>query len=81
MIVTDVQNTGKTTQALIPEAEVVPENAPQPEEASARSVVQELDVLLLHAAGKSVSTDVATRVRETATGTTISSTSTRTPAK
>ena len=32
-IVTDVQNTGKTTQALIPEAEVVPENASQPEEA------------------------------------------------
>ena len=30
MLMTDVQNSGKTTQALIPEADVAPENAPQP---------------------------------------------------
>ena len=49
----------------IPEADVAPENAPQPKKAPARSVVQELDVLLLNAAGKSVSADVVNRVNRT----------------
>ena len=51
----------KANQPL-PGAGVVPENAPQPEMAKAKSVVRQLDVLLLGAASKSVSADVATNV-------------------
>ena len=35
---------------------------PQPQKAEAKSVVQQLDVLLLNAAGKSVSTDIVKNV-------------------
>ena len=51
----------KSNQPL-PGANVVPENAPQPERAEAKSVVRQLDVLLLGAASKSVSADIATNV-------------------
>ena len=51
----------KSNQPL-PGANVVPENAPQPGKAEAKSVVRQLDVLLLGAASKSVSADVATNV-------------------
>jgi hypothetical protein len=54
----NAQNTGNTTQALMPEAEANAAVAPQPEQAEAKSVVRELDVLLVNAAGKSVSADV-----------------------
>ncbi|MBR3221761.1 MAG: hypothetical protein IKF72_05950 [Kiritimatiellae bacterium] len=60
----DVKNTGNTNQPPL-EVDAVPENAP-PEKAEAKSVVRELDVLLLNAAGKSVSADVTKNV--TATG-------------
>ena len=53
-ITTNVQNTGNANQPQ-PGTNAVPEGAPQPERAEAKSVVRELDVLLLHAAGKSVS--------------------------
>lgn len=46
----------------LPGADAVPENAPQPEKAEAKGVVRQLDVLLLGAASKSVSADVATNV-------------------
>lgn len=54
--------TGNANQPL-PGADAVPEAAPQPEKAKARSVVKELDVLLLGAAGKSVSADAAAQVK------------------
>ena len=44
---------------------VAPENAPQPPKAEAKSVVRQLDVLLLNAAGKSLSADAAEKVRTT----------------
>ena len=63
-IVMDVQKNGDAkAPQQVPEAEVAPENAPQPEKAPARSVIRELDVLLLRAAGKSISKDVAIRVK------------------
>ena len=65
-IVTDVQKNGDANAPQqIPEADIAPENAPQPEKATAKSVVRELDVLLLNAAGKSVTTGVANRVKVT----------------
>ncbi len=57
-ITVNVQNTGNANQPQ-PGADAVPEAAPQPERAEAKSVVRELDVLLLHAAGKSVSASAA----------------------
>ena len=58
----NVPKTGNANQPL-PGADAVPEAAPQPEKAKARSVVKELDVLLLGAAGKSVSADAAAQVK------------------
>ena len=53
--------TGDANQPL-PGADAAPENAPQPPKAEAKSVVQQLDVLLLNAAGKSVSADIVKNV-------------------
>lgn len=65
-IATDVQKKGDAkAPQQIPEADVAPEDAPQPKKPPARSVVRELDVLLLNAAGKSVSADVTNRVKVT----------------
>lgn len=36
-ITTNAPNTGNVTQPLLPEAEIAPENAPQPEMAEAKS--------------------------------------------
>ena len=47
-------------QPVVP---VVPENAPQPPKAEAKSVVRQLDVLLMNAAGKSVGADIANNVK------------------
>ncbi len=60
-ITTIEQNKGNDNR-LLPEADAVPVDA-QPERANAKSVVQELDVLLLNAAGKSVSADAAQNVK------------------
>ena len=60
-IQTNVQKPQKTDQ-LLPGADAVPEDAPL-ERANAKSIVRELDVLLLNAAGKSVSADAAKNVR------------------
>ena len=60
-ITTDVQNKGNANQPL-PQADVAPEEAPQ-EMGKAKSVVRELDVLLLNAAGKSVSADAVENVK------------------
>ena len=60
-ITMNAQNTGNAAPPL-PEVPVAPEDVP-PEMANARSVVRELDVLLLNAAGKSVSADVVTNVK------------------
>ena len=60
-ITTNVQKSGNANQ-LLPEANVAPEEAPQ-EMGKAKSVVRELDVLLLNAAGKSVSADAVENVR------------------
>ena len=60
-ITLQAQNTSKTDR-LLPGADAVPVDA-QPEKAKAKSVVQELDVLLLNAAGKSVSADAAKNVK------------------
>ena len=60
-ITTITQNRGNANQPL-PEANVAPEEAPQ-EMGKAKSVVRELDVLLLNAAGKSVSADAVENVR------------------
>ena len=60
-ITTNVQNKGNANQPL-PQANVAPEEAPQ-EMGKAKSVVRELDVLLLNAAGKSVSADAVENVR------------------
>ena len=62
-ITTNVQNTGNTNR-LLPEANVAPEEAP-PERGQAKSVVRELDVLLLNAAGKSVSADALSNLSTT----------------
>jgi len=51
----------KSNQPL-PGADVAPQNVPQPPKAEAKSVVQQLDVLLLNAAGKSVSADIVKNV-------------------
>ena len=59
----DVQNTGNANQPL-PGADAVPEEVQPEENANARSVVQQLDVLLLNAAGKSVSADAAENVKK-----------------
>ena len=64
-ITTNEQKTGNTN-ALLPEAQVAPEDAP-PEKGNAKSVVQELDVLLLNAASKSVSTNTEQKVDTIAT--------------
>ena len=61
---TNVQNTGNDNQ-LLPEDNALPEAAPQPQQATAKSVVRQLDVLLLNAAGKSLSADAAEKVRTT----------------
>jgi len=53
--------TGDANQPL-PGADAVPVAAPQPGKAEAKSVVRQLDVLLLGAAGKSVAADAATNV-------------------
>ena len=47
---------------LLPGGDVAPRNVPQPQKAEAKSVVQQLDVLLLNAAGKSVSADIVKNV-------------------
>ena len=60
-ITTNVQNTGNANQPQ-PGADAVPEEAPQL--GNAKSVVQQLDVLLLHAAGKSVSADAVKNVKK-----------------
>jgi hypothetical protein len=59
-----VQNTGNGPQPL-PEANAVPEGAPQAPKADAKSLVRQLDVLLLNAAGKSVASDAAKNVQTT----------------
>ena len=58
-------NVPKSTDAnrAQPEPAVLPDEAQPPAEAGARSVVRQLDVLLLNAAGKSVAADAATNVR------------------
>ena len=58
-------NVPKSTGANRPQPEpaVLPDDAQPPAEAGARSVVRQLDVLLLNAAGKSVAADAATNVR------------------
>ena len=60
-IETNVQNTGNANQPQ-PGADAVPEGAPQL--GNAKSVVQQLDVLLVHAAGKSVSADAVKNVKK-----------------
>ena len=50
------------SNGLLPEGDVAPQNVPQPPKAEAKSVVQQLDVLLLNAAGKSVSADIVKNV-------------------
>ena len=62
-ITTNVQKSGNANQ-LLPEANVAPEEAPQ-EMGKAKSVVRELDVLLLNAAGKSVSADAVSNLSTT----------------
>ncbi len=57
----NVQKNGNANQ-IQPEADAVPGDAPL-EKANAKSLVQELDVLLLNAAGKSVSVDAAQNVK------------------
>ena len=61
-ITTNVQNTGNANQPL-PGDDAAPENVPQPEMAAAKSLVRKLDVLLLNAAGKSVSADAVGNVK------------------
>ena len=60
-ITTNVQNTGNANQPQ-PGADAVPEEAPQL--GKAKSVVQQLDVLLVNAAGKSVSADAVKNVKK-----------------
>ena len=60
-IETNVQNTGNANQPQ-PGADAVPEGAPQL--GNAKSVVQQLDVLLVNAAGKSVSADAVKNVKK-----------------
>ena len=60
-ITTNVQNTGNAKQPQ-PGADAVPEEAPQL--GNAKSVVQQLDVLLVNAAGKSVSADAVKNVKK-----------------
>ena len=60
-ITTNVQNTGNAKQPQ-PGADAVPEEAPQL--GNAKSVVQQLDVLLVNAAGKSVSADAVKNVQK-----------------
>ena len=60
-IETNVQNTGNANQPQ-PGADAVPEEAPQL--GNAKSVVQQLDVLLVNAAGKSVSADAVKNVQK-----------------
>lgn len=50
------------SNGLRPEGDIAPQNAQQPPKAEAKSVVQQLDVLLLNAARKSVSTDIVKNV-------------------
>ena len=50
------------TNQLQPGTDIAPQNVPQPQRAEAKSVVQQLDVLLLNAAGKSVSADIVKNV-------------------
>ena len=59
----DAQKPENTNQ-LLPDAESVPGEAQPPKMAEAKSVVRELDVLLLNAAGKSVSADAAKKVQK-----------------
>ena len=64
-VTTDVQNTGNANQPQ-QGANAVHEDVPQPERTQAKSVVRELDVLLLHAAGKSVSASSAKEIKDVA---------------
>ena len=50
------------SNGLLPGGDVAPQNVQQPQKAEAKSVVQQLDVLLLNAAGKSVSADTVKNV-------------------
>ena len=63
-IASGVPETGNANQPG-PEADAVPVEVPQ--QGNAKSVVQKLDVLLLHAAGKSVSADAAKNVKTAGT--------------
>ena len=58
-------NVPKATDANRPQPEpaALPDDEQPPVKAEARSVIQQLDVLLLNAAGKSVAADAATNVR------------------
>jgi hypothetical protein len=60
--ITTVGRNKGNAQPVQPEINVAPEEAP-PEMGQARSVVRELDVLLLNAAGKSVAADAAGNVK------------------
>ena len=62
---TNVQNTGNDNR-ILPDVNANPEAPQQPQRADAKSFVRQLDVLLLNAAGKSVSADAAEKVRTTA---------------
>ena len=59
----NVQGTGNANEPK-PGVDAVPENVPQAK-AEVKSVVQKLDVLLLGAAGKSVSADAAANIKAT----------------
>ena len=52
----------KDANRLLPEVDAAPGDAQPPQKAEAKSVVRQLDVLLLNAAGKSVSADAAKRM-------------------
>lgn len=62
---TNVQNTGNDNR-ILPDVNANPGAPQQPQRADAKSFVRQLDVLLLNAAGKSVSADAAEKVRTTA---------------
>ena len=47
---------------LLPEGGAAPQNVPQPQGAEAKRVVQQLDLLLLRAAGKSISADIVKNI-------------------
>ncbi len=60
---TDAQKTGAADQDIVrPGPDAAPGEAPKAERAEAKSLVRQIDVLLLNAAGKSVSADAAKNV-------------------